>query len=61
MTEAVNLTAVPIYYLEPNARLCVNDKHTGVNGEFIVTKITIPLQYNGTTALTTTKAITRIY
>ena len=60
-TEAVNLTAVPIYYLEPNIRILVNDKNTGINGEYIVSKITIPLQYNGTTSITTTKAVQRIY
>ena len=60
-TEAVNLTAMPIYYLEPNARIYINDKNTGINGEFIVSKITVPLQYNGTTAITTTRAVTRIY
>jgi hypothetical protein len=60
-TESVNLTAVPIYYLQPNTRVFVKDDNTGINGEFIVSKITVPLQYNGTTAITTTKAVERIY
>lgn len=60
-TESVNLTSVPIYYLQPNTRIFVKDDNTGVNGEFIVSKITVPLQYNGTTAITTTKAVERIY
>ena len=60
-TESVNLTAVPIYYLQPNTRIFVKDDNTGINGEFIVSKITVPLQYNGTTAITTTKAVERIY
>lgn len=60
-TETVNLTAVPIYYLQPNTRIFIKDDNTGINGEFIVSKITIPLQYNGTTAITATKAVERIY
>ena len=60
-TESVNLTAVPIYYLQPNTRIFVKDDNTGINGEFIVNKITVPLQYNGTTAITTTRAVERIY
>ena len=60
-TESVNLTAVPIYYLQPNTRIFVKDDNTGINGEFIVSKITVPLQYNGTTAITTTRAVERIY
>lgn len=60
-TEAVNLTAVPIYYLQPNVRIFVKDTNTGINGEFIVSKVTVPLQYNGTTSITTTRAVERIY
>ena len=60
-TENVNLTSIPIYHLQPNTRIFVNDKNTGINGEYIVTKITIPLAYNGTTAITTTKAVERIF
>ena len=60
-TEAVTLTVVPIYHLQPNTRIFVNDKNTGINGEFIINKITVPLQYNGTTSITTTKAVERIY
>ena len=60
-TESVNLTAVPIYYLQPNTRIFVKDNNTGINGEFIVNKITVPLQYNGTTAITATRAVERIY
>lgn len=60
-TESVSLTAVPIYHLQPNTRIFVKDDNTGINGEFIVSKITVPLQYNGTTAITTTRAVERIY
>lgn len=59
--ENVNLTAVPIYYLQPNTRIFVKDDNTGINGEYIVDKVTVPLQYNGTTAITATKAVERIY
>jgi hypothetical protein len=42
-TETVNLTSVPIYHLQPNTRVFVKDDNTKINGEFIVSKITIPL------------------
>lgn len=61
LTESVTLTAVPIYHLEPNTRIHVYDENTNTNGDYIISKITIPLQYNGTTSITATKAVDRIY
>ena len=60
-TETVTLTAIPIYYLEPNKRIFIKDNNIGVNGEYIVSKITVPLAYNGTTSITATKVSDRIY
>ena len=60
-TETTTLTAVPIYHLQPNTRVFIKDSNTGINGEYIVSKVTVPLQYNGTSSITTTKAVERIY
>ena len=60
-TDTTTLTSVPIYHLQPNTRVFVKDDNTGINGEYIVNKITVPLQYNGTTSITTTRAVERIY
>ena len=59
-TDSVSITAIPIYYLEPNRRIKVYDDQSKVNGDYIVSKITIPLVYNGTSAITATKAVERI-
>lgn len=59
--ENVTITSIPIYYLEPNTRIFVQDKESGVNGEYIVTKFTIPLTYNGTMSITANKAPERVY
>jgi hypothetical protein len=42
-TESVTITTIPIYYLEPNTRISVVDEVTGINGEYLVSKITVPL------------------
>lgn len=54
--ESVTINAIPIYYLEPNSRIYVDDKDSGINGYYNVSKITLPLTYNGTMSLTATKA-----
>lgn len=60
-TESVSITAVPVYYLEPNNRIYIEDKKSGVEGEYLVNKITMPLSYNGTMSISATKAISRVY
>lgn len=60
ITEQVNITTIPLYHLEPNTRVLVRDDKSKIDGEYIVSKITIPLAYNGTMNLTTTKVISSI-
>ena len=58
--ESVSITALPIYHLEPNHRIFVQDHNSHIHGEYIVDKITIPLTYNGTMNISATKAVTNI-
>ena len=58
--ENISLTSLPIYYLYPNSRIKVIDKNTNINGEYLVSKITLPLTYNGTMNITATKAPERL-
>lgn len=59
--ESVTIQSIPIYYLEPNTRIFVRDDQSKIHGEYIVSKMTIPLAYNGTMSITATKAPERIY
>lgn len=58
--ESANITTIPIYYLQPNSRIYLNNEETKLNGDYIVNKLTIPLTYNGTMNLTVTKAAENI-
>ena len=55
-TESINITAIPVYYLQPNTRISVRDDQSEINGEYIVSKITLPLTYNGQMSIQATKA-----
>lgn len=59
--ESINIAAIPIYYLEPNTRIFVKDNKSKINGEYIVSKISLPLTFNGTMQITATKAVAKIY
>jgi hypothetical protein len=58
--ESATITSIPIYYLEPNTRIYLEDNDTSLFGDYIVSKITIPLSYNGTMSITATKAAENI-
>lgn len=58
--ENATITSIPIYHLEPNTRVYVHDEETGIDGDYIVSKFTIPLSYNGTMSITATKAAENI-
>lgn len=59
--ESATITTIPIYYLEPNTRIHLYDEDTGLDGDYIASKITLPLAYNGTMTITATKAAENLY
>lgn len=58
--ESVNISAIPVYSLQPNTRISVSDQNSGIEGEYLVSRLTIPLTYNGTMSITATKAVDTI-
>ena len=59
--DTVTISSVPIYHLEPNTIVYVKDKQSAVDGYYIIDKIQIPLQYNGSMSVTTIQLPQRIY
>ena len=56
-SETIGLTAIPIYYLEPNSVIEVYNQQNKINGKFAVNRITLPLVYNGMMTINATKII----
>lgn len=54
---SVSITTLPVYYLTPNARIRVYDEKSKIDGEYVVTKFTIPLTHNGTMNITATEVV----
>ena len=38
---------MPIYYLEPNMRVSVDNDEADIHGEYIINSLTMPLTVNG--------------
>ncbi len=55
--ETISLNTLPIYNLEPNTRISIHDDATGVNGDYIVQRLSIPLSHNGTMSISGYKVI----
>ena len=60
-TDTITLTSIPIYHLEPNTLIQVKDEDSGIAGDYIVDRLTVPLAYNGTMSITANKLPNRIY
>ena len=54
--ENISLTAIPVYYLEPNSLIQVFDEKSNINGEYIVSKISFSLNHNGTMQISASKS-----
>lgn len=57
---SISITSLPKYYLEPNTLIYVEDKVSGVAGDFMITQFSLPLQYSGTMSITATQALSRV-
>lgn len=56
----ISLTCLPKYYMEPNNIIYIEDKASGISGNYQVTQFTLPLAYNGTMSITATEVLTRV-
>ncbi len=58
--EAITVQMLPLYFLEPNIRITVQDKESGIRGDYVIKSISIPFDVNGTMSLSCNKALERI-
>ena len=53
--DSVTISSIPIYYLEPNVRIQVQDDTTGINGQYLIKSYSLQLAHNGTMSITATR------
>jgi hypothetical protein len=39
LKEKINLQGIPIYHLEPNVKVYIQDDKSGIQGDYIIEKI----------------------
>ena len=58
--ESITFSSIPIYYLEPNTRITVQDNRSGINGDYIIKSLSLQLQHDGMMSVTATRAVDRV-
>ena len=58
---AVTIATVPIYYLKPNTLIYINDKNTGIVGEYIAQKYSIQLGATAQMSISAVETAKRLY
>ena len=57
-TNTISISCIPIYYLEPNTTIYIEDKESSIEGYYVINTISLPLTYNGNMTISASKAIT---
>ena len=55
--EAINLSIIPIYHLDANTRISIVDTDLGINGDYLIKTISLPLTSNGVSSISATKCV----
>lgn len=59
-SESISIQSIPVYSLDVNQRITVKDRKSGINGDYIIKSMTIPLSANNTMSISASKALNRI-
>lgn len=55
--NTVSISTIPIYHLEPNTLIKIDDEESSIHGTYVINTISLPLAYNGTMTISASKAL----
>ena len=58
--NSISIQTMPLYHLEPNMRIKVENDEADIHGEYIINSLTMPLTVNGMMTIQASKAVERI-
>lgn len=59
-TENTTIQTTPVYHLQPNTRIYIRNDDTKVDGEYLISKLTIPLDHKKMMSITAVKVVPSI-
>ena len=57
--ESISLNTIPIYHLEPNIRIEVQDSRSNIFGEYLINSISIPFDIGSQMSISATRILTK--
>lgn len=58
--ESIQVQCLPIYQIEPNIRIGVQDVQSNIFGDYMINTISLPLAPNGTMSISATRALEKL-
>lgn len=58
--ESIQVQCLPIYQIEPNIRIGVQDAQSNIFGDYMINTISLPLAPNGTMSISATRALEKL-
>ena len=58
--ESISIQSIPIYYLDVNSRITVQDQISGIYGDYIINTISLPLNASSAMSINASRALERI-
>lgn len=55
LAETISFNCLPIYLLDTNSKIKIEDKETGISGYYLVNSLSIPLDIDGTMSVSASK------
>ena len=59
-SQTITVAAAPVYYLEPNTRITVQDPAANISGDYVINSISIPLDGKSTMSINAIVATERL-
>ena len=58
--ESIQMNLIPLFFLEPNTRIKVNDLESDIYGDYMINSMSIPLNAGGTMSISATRATEKL-
>lgn len=58
--ESISIQCLPIYYLDVNRRITVRDKQSGIDGDYVINSISLPIGGENVMSISASRALDRI-